>query len=456
METKKLSPIQKWLQRIGYALGGLAGQFPKSLVDTFTSVFLVTAAGIQPAHIAVMLFITEIIDALTDYIMGVAIDKTKSRVGKNRFWMLVSIPVTVIGIVSLFSVPFKDNYALKLVWSTLAYILVTLGQTMVSVASNAIVPFLSFEPNERGILVALKLILSMAGTMAVTGVITAVVNITGGANAIASYTKAALIIGAIFTVITGFSVSTLHENDYEGNADDSGAKSNPIEDIKTIFRNKNYRIVCLMGFLCMFINIAMTNGAPYYAGYVLGDDRLTGSILMPIMGGCIIPMILMGFLTKRFKKKQIATVGALIGAVFTIAAMFVGRNGMLLSVCCGLSGIFFGAAYVTFFTMQPDVIDEVAYESGRVMSGLQSAVAGFCCNLGSAAAMSGVVALIGAAGFDSALASQPAAVETAIRVGAFVLPALAMLLIVLLVRSYDLDERYDEIRKVLGKQKTEE
>ena len=455
MEKKELSFAAKWLQRIGYAFGGFGGQFPKTLVDTFTSVFLVTAAGIEATHVAALLLVTEIIDAISDYVMGVAIDATKCKFGRNRLWMLIAIPVTVMGLVALFAIPNQMNYGVKIVWAFIAYVCVTTGQTMVSVASNAIVPFLSFDPKERGILISSKLILSMCGSMAITGVVSAIVNITGGAEAVSSYTKAAVAIGVIFAIITAFAVATLHEKNYEGNLKKDEVKTNPLKDLGTLFKTKNYRIVIVLGFICMLVQIAMMNGAPYYAGYVLGNDKMTGSILMPIMGGSMIAMLFIGFLSKKFKKKQIISVGAVGGIIFCIAILLVGSNGLLLSVCSFLEGIFFGLAYVSFFVIQPDVVDEVAYNNGRVMSGLQASIAGFACNMGSACAMSMIAWLIGIAGFDSTAAMQSEAVMTAIRVGTFVVPAVAMFVVLIVIRFYDLDERYPEIRAALGDRKEE-
>lgn len=266
-EKHELSFGKRWAQRIGLALGGFGTQFPKTLVDTFTSVFLLTAVGIDGVHLAAILFIAEIIDAISDYVMGVAIDATKSKLGKNRFWMLVSIPVTVIGLIALFSIPADTAYGLKLVWATVAYIIVTTGQTMVSVATNAIVPFLSFDPKERGILVSAKLILSMCGSMGIAGVVSAVVNLTGGAEAVGDYAKAAVGIGLIFAVITAFSVATLREHNYEGNLKKTEKKSNALKDLGILLKTKNYCVLLVMGFLCMLVQIAMMNGAPFYAGY---------------------------------------------------------------------------------------------------------------------------------------------------------------------------------------------
>lgn len=456
METKKeLSFVARWLQRIGYAMGGFGGQFPKTLVDTFTSVFLVTAAGIEATHVAALLLVTEIIDAISDYLMGIAIDATKCKFGKNRLWMLIAIPVTFIGLVALFSIPGQVNYGLKIVWAFVAYVCVTTGQTMVSVASNAIIPFLSFDPKERGVLVSSKLILSMAGSMAITGVVSSIVDITGGAEAVSSYAKAAVAIGVIFAIITAFAVATLHEKNYEGNLKKETEKTNPLKDIVTLFKTKNYRIVVLMGFACMLIQIAMMNGAPYYAGYVLGDDKMTGSILMPIMGGSMIAMLLTGFLAKKFKKKHIISFGVIVGAILCVALLFVGDNGGLLSAISLLEGVSFGLAYVSFFTIQPDVVDEVAYENGRVMSGLQAAIAGFACNLGSAGAMSMIAWLIGIAGFDATAAVQSEAVMNAIRIGTFVVPAIAMVVVLIAIQFYDLDDRYAEIRAALSEKKEE-
>lgn len=448
--THELSAGKRWLQRIGYAISGFGGQVPKTLVDTFASVFLVTAAGLNAGHIAVMLLVTKILDAVTDYIMGIVIDATKCKFGKNRLWMLISIPVTFAGVAALFMSPGAFSYGLRLVWAYLAYILVTLGLTMASVSANAILPFLSTEQGERGVLVSSKLLLSMVGSMAVTGMVSALVNLTGGTEAVSSYTKAAVAVGVVFSVLMVFAVLTLHEKNYNVPKKEDTEKSNPIKDLKILFTTKNYLIVLFMGFACMFVQIGLQNGVAYYAGLVLGDDKLTGSILMPLMGGSMIPMLLMGLLAKKLSKKKIVTIGSVVGAVLCIAIMLAGNNGMVLMFISLLEGVTFGMAYVTFFAMQPDVVDEVAYKSGRVISGLQASLAGFACNLGSAVAAAMVTGLIGAAGYNQELTVQPDAVATAIRVGTFIIPAVMMALIAVVIHFYDLDGRYPEIKAALN------
>lgn len=447
--SKEIGRGKKILQTIGYALSGFGGQIPKTLVDTFASVFLVSAAGLNAGHVAVMLMVTKIIDAISDYVMGVVIDATKCKFGRNRLWMLISIPITIVGVVTLFMSPSALSYGVRLAWAYVAYILVTTGLTCASVAANAIVPFLSSDPGERSFLVSAKLLLSMVGSMAITGVVSSLVNLTGGTDAVSSYTKAAAAVGVIFAIIMVFAVLTLHEKNYNIPKME-GKKPNPISDLKILFTTKNYIIILVMGFACMLIQIGMNSGAPYYAGYVLGEDSMTGSILMPIMGGSLIPMLLMGFLSKKFSKKKIVSVGAILGAVFCIAIMLVGDKRMALTLFSLLEGISFGMAYVTFFTMQPDVVDEVACKSGRVMSGLQSSLAGFACNLGSAVAASMITGLIGAAGYNAEAAVQNDAVLTAIRVGTFIIPAIAMAVILVIIQFYDLDARYADIRKELA------
>ena len=450
----ELSTGRKWLQRIGYAFSGFGGQVPKTLVDTFTSIFLLTAVGLKAADIAVMLLVAKIVDGITDYLVGIAIDATKCKFGKNRLWMLLSIPVTFVGVIMLFSSPGGFSYGMKLAWAYVSYILVTLGLTMAAVSANAIIPFLSFDPQERGALVSSKALLSMVGSLVVTGAVSALVNLTGGADAVSSYTKAAVAVGLVFAVMIAFGVFTLHETNFDTSLKDENGekvKSNPIKDILILVKTKNYLILLVIGFLSTFTQVAIMNGAPYFAGYVLGNSGLTASILMPFMVGCMIPMALLSFLTKKFTKKTVVSIGAVLGAVLCVLLVIFGNTPIALALFSALTGVGFGMTYVTFFAMQPEVVDEVAYRHGRVMSGLQASIAGFACNLGSAFASSAVVALIGMSGFNADLATQTASTQMVIRLAAFIVPAISLLLILVFIRFYDLDEKYDEIRRALGR-----
>ena len=260
--NKELSKGQRILQVIGYAMAGLSGQVPKTLVDTFCSVFLVTAAGLSAGHVAILLLVSKIVDAISDYLIGIAIDATKAKMGRNRLWMLISIPLTFAGVVTLFMSPSGFSYNAKLVWAYAAYILVTTGLTCASVACNAIVPFLSSDPGERGFLVSIKLFLSMIGSMAITGVVSSLVQLTGGADAVSGYTKVAVAVGVIFSVVIFFAVLTLHERNYDVAKKAEGPakmeRSNPLKDISILVKTKNYMILLLIGFCCMFSYIIIS------------------------------------------------------------------------------------------------------------------------------------------------------------------------------------------------------
>lgn len=442
---------RKWAQRIFFGFSGFSGQLAELMANTYLTFFLTNVAMLKASDVAVMFFLTKIFDGITDYLVGIAVDATHSKYGKCRVWMLASIPVIAAGMILIFTSPAGFSYTGKLAWAYVTYMIFTFGLTMSSVAAGAIVPFLSSDPAERSAIVSVKQIFSMVASMVVSGLALTFVAMLGKGDDVAGYFRTSVLFAVVVAVLILSAFLGLKETDTEMGA---AIKSNPVKDLIILFTNKNYVVVLLLGLISMLIQITMFSGAIYYTTYVLGDDGKTPLILMTLSIVCMVPMVFMGFFSRKFTKKKLVVIGSVIAVIGYVIEIFAGVNTILLILSNAVIAFGFGFVFMMFFAMQPDLVDDVSYKTGRVMAGLQSALCGFACRLGSAIGSSVLTGLLAWGAYDASLEVQPATAVNAIRADFLLIPVIGFILVVIVVRFYDLDERYAEIRKALDQGKT--
>ena len=107
----------KWRQRIGFGISDFACCLAYLLTNTYLLFYYTNCAGIDAGAAGVMFVITKCIDAITDYLVGTWIDRTDTKMGRYRPWMLFGAPVLAAGMVMLFSVPVGWGVVQKLIWA---------------------------------------------------------------------------------------------------------------------------------------------------------------------------------------------------------------------------------------------------------------------------------------------------------------------------------------------------
>lgn len=143
------STFFKWRQRLGFGVSDYACNLAYLLTNTYLLFYYTNCAGLKPGPVGFMFLITKFVDAITDYLVGSWVDKTDTKMGRYRPWMLFGVPVLAIGMVALFSVPVSWSSGAKLAWAYLTYILFSFGYTLVNIPMTPLVVSLSADATER-------------------------------------------------------------------------------------------------------------------------------------------------------------------------------------------------------------------------------------------------------------------------------------------------------------------
>lgn len=233
--------------------------------------------------VGTVMMVSRIFDGVSDIIMGILVDRTKSRFGKARPWLLrMCVPFAVSGVL-LFSVPTSWSAAPKLVYVFITYNLVsTVIYTAINVPYSALNALMTQDPYERSVLSIFRNLLATAGTLTVNLCTLPLVEYFGD-NA-SAWTKTFCVLGLLAVVaflINFFGTKervrpsgTVQDKD----AGQAAADVPIMTGIKALFQNKYW--IMMTGMLALFFLMYSVNGGAtvYYAKDILGDRNLVSTI----------------------------------------------------------------------------------------------------------------------------------------------------------------------------------
>lgn len=169
----------KWGKRIGYGIGDLGCNLVFSTMSSYLLIFYTDVFGIAAAAAGTMMLVTKLIDAVTDTVMGMVVDKTHTKWGQGRpYFVIGAVPFAVFTVLTFIVPDFHEGG--KLIWAYVTYCLLCTAYTVVNIPLNTIVPRLSADPNERNILVTTRMVCALLGTAIVMSITTPFVEFVGG------------------------------------------------------------------------------------------------------------------------------------------------------------------------------------------------------------------------------------------------------------------------------------
>lgn len=401
----------KLRQRSGYFCGMMACNIAYSMVNTFLLIFFTDAVGLRPSVLSIMFLVTKLFDGVTDYIVGSFIDRTNTKWGRNKPWMIAGIPIFMIGFIMVFYAPSLAS-DLQLVYAYFSYILFCFGYTMINVPMNSIVPFMCDDPNERTVILSFG---NVGGTLGVLIAIVGVplmIQLNGGSGEVSGYTNTAILFAIISSLIYFLCVVMTKEV----NLPVSTTKhTSMIQNLSSIMKNRPFIILlCYMLFNALSL-AAMTSVITFYAKYILFDESQVTIVNLVFIVGSLFGLMFASSLGKRVSKKPLLMTLMGIQMFTWIGCWIAGSNLVLIYICVGIMSIAAGMINPNVFAILSESIDYGEYKTGRNLAGTQTAVFGLFNKIGSAMASSVVAFLLSIGSYNSQLSMQPDSAIFAIR-----------------------------------------
>ena len=385
VHSKNVTGKEKWL---GYLLGPCGALLLNAVLATYLNVYYTDVLKLTTvwggAFLIVFPVVSKIIDAITNVIMGYIIDRTKTKQGKARPWLLLSAPLLAITGVLLFIVP-SGSVGLQVAWVMISYnLFYSFAYTIYNMSHNLMVPLSTRNTMQRGGLS----VFNQISTIMMSGIIVALVfpmvimPLLGVDKSLWIIVMCVLSIITLPLTLVEYYFTKERVTEELGNTDEK--KTPFLTQLKIVLSDK-YMIVTFIYFLIYLLASSIKNfGLVYYCNYVLGtyNDGITQT-LVSVLGG--IPMGIGIFavwpLAKKFGKRNITLVGFLLyslgSAICWIAPtnLYIVLVGQFIKNIGGLP-----CAYV-FMALFADGLDHLEWKSGIRCDGTAMSIYGIiaCC-----------------------------------------------------------------------------
>ena len=416
-----------WGERIAYGSGGFAFNMINGIIGSFLTIYFTSAAGLNAGIIATILAVSKVFDGISDLIMGRIVDKTETKMGKARVWLLrMTIPFA-ISTMLLFFVPQGFPDMVKYIYVFLIYnICNAVCLTGMLVPFYSMVGLITENAYERGLLGNIQQIFQTLGNVFVNSTfVILLTKFSENPNTIytqRSFTLTMAIYCALMVVVALFCVFNTKERVKVGAVNEAEVKKeekkeNVMETVKALLSNKYWLLLTLGNFVVFAIIIFYAMGTVFFSQYVLYDMSQYGKLANAIAIAQFAIMFVTPVMMKKISKERIYTFGMLVMAIgFLGSALF--KSPALLIFSNVLKGLGVGLAGGMALGM---VADTVTY--GKLKTGIDTVGMG---NAGISAAQKIGLGLgqavfgwvLAAAGLDAALDAQglhqPQSVSTAI------------------------------------------
>jgi GPH family glycoside/pentoside/hexuronide:cation symporter len=432
-----------------YGLGDWGNTTTSTIFLFFFSFFLTDIARLQPIYAAPVLLVGGIWDAINDPLVGILMDRVRSRWGRRRpFFLFGALPLAFFFIMLWWVPPFHSQLALA-GYYMLAYLLFDSAYTAVNVPYSALTPELTEDYDERTRLSGFRMAVSMAGGLIAAVMVPVIAGLFPQAR------TGYFLMAVIFGTLAAVPYLALFLSVKERHVDKAGQEDLSIfASFLHTFRNHPFRYAAGI-YMFAWITVSLVAALmQYYVTYwLLIPDQLE-IILGVVQGSALLCIPIMVILSGKIGKQYAFIIGAASWAVVMMLLAMVGRGQVLFAyVLAVLAGFGIAAAHVIPWSIIPDVIEVDELQTGQRREGTFYGFMVFLQKTGSAVTLAIVQWILALTGYTPGVAQSSAAIN-AIRIlfGAF--PAVFLGVSVFLAWRFPISrEKHQELRRALAEKR---
>ena len=443
----------KLKEKIGYGFGDMASSMFWKLFGSYLMIFYTDVFGLPAAVVGTLFLVTRVWDSAFDPIVGVVADRTHSRWGKFRPYLLfLAIPFSVIGVLTFVTPPFGDNG--KLIYAYVTYSLMMMVYSAINVPYASLLGVMSDNPKERNTLSTYRMAFAYIGSFIALLLFMPMVNFwSGHSKEIAAqqqgWTLAVAVIAVMCALLfigcfafTRERVKALHE------------KQAPLkEDLKDLWKNRPWWILLGAGVAALVFNSIRDGATVYYFKYFIVEEDfqtisffgvsfvLSGLYLSVGQIANIAGVILAAPVSNRIGKKQTYMGSMAIATVLSILFFWFDKDNLaliftfqiLISICAG-------SIFPLLWSMYADCTDYSELKTGNRATGLIFSSSSMSQKFGWAIGSALTGWLLSYFGFVANEVQQAEAIQ-GIKMFMSFLPAAGTLLSIVFISMYPLSEK---------------
>lgn len=445
MEGKKKLKLS---EKISYACGDAASNVVWAALGAFVMMYYTDVAHINAEIIGIIMLVSRFLDGASDLVMGLIVDRTKSRFGKARPWLLrIAIPFA-IATTLMFSVPdFPDK--IKVIYIFVTYNLVMTMYTMINLPYGSLSTLMTDDSYERSVLNIFRQIFAQITSLIITSATLPLINAFGGGQ------NAWTITYGIFSV----AAALLFLICFAGTKETVGVAAKECETIPVkkalcaLVKNKCWIISMLLGTGTCLFYMAISTINSYFCVQVLHNENMVGTLNAAYIAPMIVFFFFMAPIVKRIGKKKTNLMGWAIILLSYIPLLFAMTSIPLLIASSVLRGVGYASVMGVQFAIIGDSVEYGEWKTGVRSEGLVFSAQSFGCKVGMGLGNALIGALLAWGKYDGALDVQPDSAITVIKALYIGMPIIVAILQMLLMIPYTIEKEYDQMHLELAERK---
>lgn len=458
--TTSASKLSLW-QKLAYAIGDLGNSVgPGTIIPFWYSFFLTDIVRLDLRLVSLFWVIVTLWDAVNDPLFGYLSDRTRTRWGRRRPYLLFGAVPFGLSFALLWVIPSTENQMLLFAFYTVAYIIYEAAFTAVSCPYSALTPELTGDHDERTSLVTYRMAVSIGAGLAAPLLLGLVIFPMFPARDPRAYQTVGYAAGLAFIpplLITFFGTRERAEYQTE--------KPLPIrESLGFIRRNSAFGSTVALRLLSWTPVVIVQAVFAYYLAYWSGMTEDETSIVQGvILAVAFLFLPLVSYLSRRYEKRQAYVISMVSWAVVMLVIFLVPRDTKIPVYILGaLAGFGVSAAHVIPSAMTPDVMEVDELMSGRRQEGVYSGILTFIDKLARMAALALLPLVLRWADYVQPTAAdptpdQPVSALLALRIFVSVVPALLLIVSLPVARAYPITRaHHGQIQRALEERRARE
>ena len=334
MQEKK---YLKWHHKIGYGAGDIAGNCVYALLTAFMMIYLTDTIGMSMGVVSTLIALSKVFDGVTDFFFGRMIDKTKTKMGKARPWMLWPYIGCAITLVACFSIPTSWGQTAQYIFFFLSYTLLNaVFFTANNIAYASLTALITRNTSERVQIGSFRFIFAFATKIVIEAVTIFAVGWLGGG--VVGWRLIAIIyaiVGLITNTYSVFSVKELPEADEEMEEErEEEHKLTFLQSFKLLLKNKYYVIICCSYILTQLYASVIGMGT-YYTKYIMGNEEIFSTISLAINITMVVSLTVLPMVIKKmggmYKLNIMGYIVAALGRVGVMVGGYMGNLPLMLA-----------------------------------------------------------------------------------------------------------------------------
>jgi sugar (glycoside-pentoside-hexuronide) transporter len=431
LEHERLSVREK----VGYGIGDAAANFIFQTMIIFQLAFYTDTFGITAAAAGTLFLVVRVFDAAFDPLMGVIADRTNTRWGKFRPWILwTAVPFGIMGFLA-FTTPDLSPSG-KLAYAYVTYILLMMVYSANNLPYSALSGVMTGDVVQRTSLSSYRMVFAMASQLVIQGLALPMVKQFGGGNDALGYKVTMGIFSALAVVFFIITFATTRERVRP----DPAQKSSIGQDFADLVSNGPWKAMFALTII-LFVTLALRGGVMvYFFKYYVGREDMFGLFNVIGTGATIIGVLLSKPVAEKIGKRRLFVIGLLGTVVFTAAFILLPPSNLPLIIATeALRQFAYGFTIPLLWAMMADVADFSEWRNRRRATAVifSAIIFGLKAGLGIGGAIGGY--LLDAYGYvPNAVQSGHALLG--IRLTASIYPAIAFLLCAVCLTFYRIDK----------------